>query len=148
MNYKAVLLLCCFIPLAIVGQARIDPQTLSPEMQQQYERYLRQRQTPMVSEELPAYETPPIFDPQDTLLFELEEFRIREVVDEVEEEFFFDRVIIDGDTVQSIRKAMPRDLKFFGSEFFAPRREKTITAAPVSDDYVLGIGDNILVSLW
>ncbi len=146
---KSVFFLLCLLSFAIVAQGLSDQQFVPPELKKQYDQYLKEKQSPMLSREIPSYETPPIFDDGDTLLFEKREFEEEERVPrEVEAVSFFDHIIIEGDTVQSIKKAAPEDLEFFGSDFFKKRSNKITSHAPVSGQYVVGNGDNLIVSLW
>ncbi|MCK5833278.1 SLBB domain-containing protein [bacterium] len=145
---KNLILFSILVSVSLFSQLSSDTQWMSPEIQQQYEKYLKEQQAPMLSQQVPSYETPPIYDGTDTLRFEQKEIREEVVAEKIPEDFFFDRIIVDGDTVQSIRKATPKDLKLFGSVFFDNLKTATITASPVSNDYILGIGDNIIVSLW
>ena len=137
------------LPLVVVAQSASDQSWMSPEIQQQYQRYLKEKQSPMLNQGLPAYETPPIFEGTDTLRFEQKEQTQKKAEKKtIEEVSFFDRVVIDGDTVQSIKKAAPRELEFYGAEFFQEHRNKAISRDLASGKYIIGIGDNILVSLW
>ncbi len=143
----AIFLMVC-VSAGIIAQTSVNSQSLPPEIQQQYQRYLEERQSPMLSQEMPSYESQPIFDSTDTLRFERDELLKAKTLPSPDEIYFIDQILLEGDTIQSIRKAMPKELTLFGSDFFNPKKAKSVTTAPVSGDYICGIGDNILVSLW
>ncbi|MCD6594135.1 SLBB domain-containing protein [bacterium] len=62
--------------------------------------------------------------------------------------YFDELVIVDEETVQVIRKAVPSHLKRFGADFFNNVPTISTSQLPVSDKYVLGSGDKLIVNLW
>ncbi|RKZ30846.1 hypothetical protein DRQ36_04070 [bacterium] len=127
----------------------VSAQVLPPEIQRQYDLYLKESQKLSTPREVIEYETPPIYAGTETLRFERKEVEAEEVLEaEIEENTFYEYIIVEGDTVQKLLKAAPRHLGFFGSDFFEITKGLPITEAPVSGDYRLGSGDNIIVSVW
>ncbi|RKZ28015.1 hypothetical protein DRQ29_02555 [bacterium] len=62
--------------------------------------------------------------------------------------YFDEPIVIDGDTVQIIRKATPSHLKRFGADFFNNIPSIETAQLPVSDKYVIGSGDKLILNLW
>jgi len=140
-----------FLYLAIlIAYGIAVAQNLPPDLQRQYERYLSEAKTQAgASDAKFEYETPTIFEETDTTLFEQKETEQKEIVEQTDEGIVFNEyIVVEGDTVQVLTKATPRELRFFGADFFETSDAIPITEAPVSGNYVLAAGDNLLVSVW
>lgn len=149
-----------FFILAVLVQLCFS-QSLPPELQNYdlYRQYLNsiKEQESVISETgTPSYRSPELFP--DTL-FEKEGYRrseletqikSKEEIEKHEDEFYLEPVIIDDETVQVIRKATPKKLVVYGSDIFKGdyTQHMPISQSPVSDDYILGVGDRIYIYLW
>jgi len=136
------LILTAFTQEAIVQQ-------LPPEFRE-YEKYLKESERGGYQTETPSYESQNIYEDTDTLRFEYEEVQKEEEEEEEEAEekpTFIEYVVVDGDTVQTLLKASPKELQFFGKEFFVQTTDLNLEPT-VSSSYQIGIGDNLILSLW
>ncbi len=62
---------------------------------------------------------------------------------------FVQPVIVNDDTVQTLIKALPRELVFYGSDLFDNDFDnQVVTTNIISQDYVLGAGDILLLNIW
>jgi len=139
------ILLISFLLLGV----SISAQQLSPEIIKRYEELLKDVKTPYGTEEIPSYDTPPIYSRVvDTVLYEKEDTGISVPPPPPERMTFYDLVIIEDDTVQKLLKAAPKKLDFFGKGLFSRSEEFMPSDVPVSGDYKLGSGDNIIISVW
>ena len=121
---------------------------------QQYEQLLEQAKTqgvPVPSQQgVKQYSSPQIYSPAETLKTEkqLEQEEQPEISPEDTLPYFDEPVIVDGDTIQVIRKATPRRLKRYGADFFANVPSIQMAQLPVSGNYVLGSGDKLVLNIW
>ncbi len=128
---------------------------------QLYEQYLKQleqtREGAGKDRGSARYSSPDIYKDYSDSLFE--EQKIEKQKSEAEEElkvreekgFFLEPVVVDDETVQIIRKATPRELTIFGATLFESKgtgKYAPIPQTPISDDYILKVGDDVLIYLW
>ncbi len=115
---------------------------------EQYQRYLQQLK--MVKPQKPGveqYQTPQIYE-TDTIQMKQLEFPTMKPFPQETLPYFDEPVVIEGETVQVIRKAAPKYLKIYGSDFFQQTQQVFTAQQPVSGDYALGSGDQLLLNLW
>ncbi|MCD6418638.1 polysaccharide biosynthesis/export family protein, partial [bacterium] len=116
---------------------------------EQYEKYLKQRQQQVISSTgTEQYQTPPIYTSDTTVLQKaVPQYPVEvEPVDTLP--YFDEPVIVDGETVQVIRKAVPSVLKPYGVDIFENTPQIMTAQQPISDDYVLGSGDLVMLNMW
>ncbi len=156
----------------------LHAQSALPFSIEEYQKYMQQLQkTGKIPQSASqptrqTYETPPIYDsknlPKTQQLQNLNNLQDLPVqytpeylqqmqllgqyplVEVMESTYFDDYVIIGIDTVQTIRKAMPRKLEKWGSKFFANITEPVNPSAqmPVEKGYILGSGDELYIAAW
>ncbi|RKZ34835.1 hypothetical protein DRQ33_01300 [bacterium] len=107
------------------------------------------------SEKVKRYKSPQYYETMDTTILPTRE--VREVYmypGELESlyvdtlPYFDEPVIMNGETIQVIRKATPRYLKRFGADFFENIPDVQTAQLPVSGKYVLGSGDQLVLNVW
>ncbi len=137
------------ILLAVIATA--ISQEIPAEFAKEYERLLEgaKSQRRPVATEYSQYETPTIYEKEDTTFFErsLKE-EIESVPKPAENKVFNEYIVVGKDTVQVITKAAPAELEFFGRDIFRGDILRAYPDAPMPDNYVITQGDNILVNLW
>lgn len=126
------------------------------EYYKDYLNKLKEREMQATSLGVQVYQSPELFP--DTLL-EREIIRRRDMEAQVElekemrqkeKDCFLEPIIMNEETIQVIRKATPKKLQIFGSGIFSGEHELyyPISQTPISDDYVLGVGDRLYLYLW
>jgi len=118
---------------------------------EQYRKYIEGNQPGQRTgyEQVEQYQTPPVYEPDESLAVGYSpqysppgSFFIDTLP------YFDEPVIIDNDTVQVIRKATPRFLKRYGADFFRNIAPIQTSQMPISDRYILGSGDELLLNMW
>jgi len=102
-----------------------------------------------VGTDVETYKSPEI-TPYDTTQKYLKEVeKEKEPVVEPKFPWFFEfPIVIEGDTLQIIRKALPKQLETFGSSIFENIPFLSSSQLPVSDKYIIGSGDKLLINMW
>jgi len=62
--------------------------------------------------------------------------------------YFDEPVVVDGETIQVIRKALPKSLTRFGSQVFQNIPQISASQLPVAGEYIIGTGDKLLLNIW
>lgn len=138
-----------FFLLAFI--AAVFAQEIPAEFAKEYERFIEdaKSQKRSVATEFSQYETPTIYEKEDTTFFE------RSLIEDnisspksVDSKVFNEYIIVGKDTVQVLTKATPAELEFFGRDIFRGDVLRAYPDAPMPDNYVITQGDNLLVNLW
>lgn len=137
---RKILIFCLtLLPVVVLGQA-IDLET--------YRRYVEQLRQQQLAPSVPSfkaeyYTQPELYTPE-TLLVP----SAKKKAAVVESLYFDEPIVVGNDTVQWIRRAAPRELTRFGENIFSKVPSVSSWQLPVDKSYVIGAGDEILVSLW
>ncbi len=116
---------------------------------EQYQQYLQQKQQQTTATGTERYKTPPIYSVDTTSLEKGVPQYPTEITPPQDTLPYFDEpVVVDGETVQVIRKAVPTMLKIYGADIFNNTPQILTAQQPVSDDYVLGNGDLLMLNIW
>lgn len=136
---KILIVFFIVLPVVISGQA------IDLEMYRRYIEQIRQQQlAPSIPSLKTEYYTQPELYTPETLFMPITKKKIA-----VEESLYFDEPIIVGqDTVQWIRKAAPKELRRFGEDIFSKTPSVSSWQLPVDKSYIIGAGDELLISLW
>ncbi len=138
--------LLIFAALALLSPHKSVAQL--PYPLEQYRRYLEQQRGTGVSGGVQRYQTPTIYPPETVVVAQPAPQAPKPAPPETLP-YFDEPVVIEGETVQVIRKATPRVLRRYGEDLFANTTAVPFTAQlPVSEEYVLGSGDKLLLNLW
>lgn len=138
----------------IIAIPAVFAQDVPPELMDEYRDYLdeaKSREGAATKPELSKYETPTIYEEADTALFEKiseKETEDIEIEEEPEKAVFKEYIIVNDDTVQTLIKATPRQLDFFGADIFDDEVIRSLPQAPMPESYIINQGDVLLVNLW
>ncbi len=155
---KTILFTVPIIILVFINWFRDGLAQSAEELIEKYQRDLRQQTQPAGQTPTAAYQTPPLYEESELTEDSLETLHRHQVsqtsmtsdLQPLDSTLINPERITDDDSVANNQLVLPdrNDLSRFGYNFFSHRQVSEINPLQVPDDYLLGPGDNLIISLW
>ncbi len=161
---KAILTTILIIILVCINWVSTTHAQITPEQMRAYQDLMKQRGK-SVTEKTETYQTPPIYDEDENQISDSSDTYMRQGQNDStdapldrhsqrqinnvmpEHEMFPDSTLTDPKT-QQLTRPESTEPERFGKNLFTSPHVGEINGATIPDNYLMGPGDNIIISLW